>query len=358
MLPSRRGRVGCTSFRRKSVESSRAGTRTVRGAAGAPAHLARRLPARARGRRGGARRPGLHPGRVPRSSRAPQRVAGALGQPLDLAGQRGALGRYRRAARGPLHPLRLPRPTGAGPARRPARRAAAAGRRPRRSCSSTARPGSPRRLVQQVSGSIDPPWRLQGAGAILLVHAYSMYVYFYLFVRAGLRGSTRRRSRRPRPRRRALADLHPRGPSAAPARARRGGAAHLHHVARLVQRALHLRRRLPGHDDADRLHPPQRRRPAGDGGDAGAHGCCARRPRAGAPGRRRGAHRRFERGTARGPADRLAARARALSAVAWLLAVSCCCRTRRCCWYRSSRSAPGPPSRCPPPTRWATTRRS
>jgi iron(III) transport system permease protein len=31
-----------------------------------------------------------------------------------------------------------------------------------------------------------PPWRLRGAGAILLVHAYSMYVYFYLFTRAGL----------------------------------------------------------------------------------------------------------------------------------------------------------------------------
>ena len=30
------------------------------------------------------------------------------------------------------------------------------------------------------------PWRLQGASAILLVHAYSMYVYFYLFTRAGL----------------------------------------------------------------------------------------------------------------------------------------------------------------------------
>src|SRR5256886_8614684 len=28
--------------------------------------------------------------------------------------------------------------------------------------------------------------RLQGAAAILLVHAYSMYVYFYLFTRAGL----------------------------------------------------------------------------------------------------------------------------------------------------------------------------
>lgn len=44
------------------------------------------------------------------------------------------------------------------------------------------------RIVQAVTGSVDPPWRFQGAGAILLVHAYSMYVYFYLFVRAGLRG--------------------------------------------------------------------------------------------------------------------------------------------------------------------------
>ncbi len=41
-------------------------------------------------------------------------------------------------------------------------------------------------LVQTVLGLTDPPWRLQGAGAILLVHAYSMYVYFYLFVRAAL----------------------------------------------------------------------------------------------------------------------------------------------------------------------------
>ncbi len=41
-------------------------------------------------------------------------------------------------------------------------------------------------LVQRILGLTDPPWRLQGAGAILLVHAYSMYVYFYLFTRAGL----------------------------------------------------------------------------------------------------------------------------------------------------------------------------
>jgi len=41
-------------------------------------------------------------------------------------------------------------------------------------------------LVQRLLGLSEPPWRLQGAAAILLVHAYSMYVYFYLFVRAAL----------------------------------------------------------------------------------------------------------------------------------------------------------------------------
>ena len=42
------------------------------------------------------------------------------------------------------------------------------------------------RAVQALLGLRSAPWRLQGAGAILLVHAYSMYVYFYLFTRAGL----------------------------------------------------------------------------------------------------------------------------------------------------------------------------
>ncbi len=42
------------------------------------------------------------------------------------------------------------------------------------------------RAVQALLGLRHPPWRLQGPGAILLVHAYSMYVYFYLFARAGL----------------------------------------------------------------------------------------------------------------------------------------------------------------------------
>ena len=42
------------------------------------------------------------------------------------------------------------------------------------------------RGAQALFGLAEPPWRLSGPGAILLVHAYSMYVYFYLFTRAGL----------------------------------------------------------------------------------------------------------------------------------------------------------------------------
>jgi iron(III) transport system permease protein len=42
------------------------------------------------------------------------------------------------------------------------------------------------RGIQALTGTREAPWRLQGPGAILLVHAYSMYVYFYLFTRAGL----------------------------------------------------------------------------------------------------------------------------------------------------------------------------
>lgn len=43
----------------------------------------------------------------------------------------------------------------------------------------------PRVLVSVLDLS-ESPWKLRGAGAILLVHAYSMSVYFYLFTRAGL----------------------------------------------------------------------------------------------------------------------------------------------------------------------------
>ena len=42
------------------------------------------------------------------------------------------------------------------------------------------------RAVQSLLALDEAPWRLEGAGAILLVHAYSMYVYFYLFTHAAL----------------------------------------------------------------------------------------------------------------------------------------------------------------------------
>jgi iron(III) transport system permease protein len=40
--------------------------------------------------------------------------------------------------------------------------------------------------VQLLLGLRNAPWRLNGAAAVLLIHAYTMYVYFYLFVSAGL----------------------------------------------------------------------------------------------------------------------------------------------------------------------------
>jgi iron(III) transport system permease protein len=42
------------------------------------------------------------------------------------------------------------------------------------------------RGVQLLLGMSDAPWRLTGPWAVLLVHAYTMYVYFYLFTAAGL----------------------------------------------------------------------------------------------------------------------------------------------------------------------------
>jgi len=42
------------------------------------------------------------------------------------------------------------------------------------------------RAVQAALRLDRAPWRLTGPAAILFVHAYSMYVYFYLFTRAGL----------------------------------------------------------------------------------------------------------------------------------------------------------------------------
>jgi iron(III) transport system permease protein len=42
------------------------------------------------------------------------------------------------------------------------------------------------RGIQILLGLEAPPWRLHGAGAILLVHAYTMYVYFFMFATAAL----------------------------------------------------------------------------------------------------------------------------------------------------------------------------
>lgn len=42
------------------------------------------------------------------------------------------------------------------------------------------------RFVQLALGRRDPPWTLSGGWSIVFVHAYTMYVYVYLFVAAGL----------------------------------------------------------------------------------------------------------------------------------------------------------------------------
>jgi iron(III) transport system permease protein len=42
------------------------------------------------------------------------------------------------------------------------------------------------RVVQRALGMAEAPWRLKGIGAIVFVHAYTMYVYVFLFVSAGL----------------------------------------------------------------------------------------------------------------------------------------------------------------------------
>jgi iron(III) transport system permease protein len=42
------------------------------------------------------------------------------------------------------------------------------------------------RVVQRALEMAEAPWRLKGVGAIVFVHAYTMYVYVFLFVSAGL----------------------------------------------------------------------------------------------------------------------------------------------------------------------------
>ena len=41
-------------------------------------------------------------------------------------------------------------------------------------------------LVMAITGAEKPPWRFEGAGAVLLIHATTMYVYTYLLVRGAL----------------------------------------------------------------------------------------------------------------------------------------------------------------------------
>src|SRR6059058_2052779 len=130
------------------------------------------------------------------------------------------------------------------------------------------------RAIQRLLGLDAPPWRLQGAGAILLVHAYSMYVYFYLFTRAGLAKLDASMLEAAQ----ALGDAAARDPAAAAPLPRRGGAARLHDRPRLVQRAVRVRGRLPRDDDADRRLEAQRRTGARHRRDGRAR-----------PGRRRGA---------------------------------------------------------------------
>lgn len=42
------------------------------------------------------------------------------------------------------------------------------------------------RTVMAITGAETPPWRFEGAGAVVLIHATTMYVYFYLLARAAL----------------------------------------------------------------------------------------------------------------------------------------------------------------------------
>jgi iron(III) transport system permease protein len=42
------------------------------------------------------------------------------------------------------------------------------------------------RMVMAVTGAETPPWRFEGAGAVVLIHATTMYVYSYLLVRGAL----------------------------------------------------------------------------------------------------------------------------------------------------------------------------
>ena len=130
------------------------------------------------------------------------------------------------------------------------------------------------RGLQSLLGLTEAPWRLSGPGAILLVHAYSMYVYFYLFTRAGL-------ARLDVAMLEASASLGAGRvatlfrvtlPLLLPCTGRRL-AADLHDLTGLLFRSLYLWRRFPGDDDPDRGVEAERRAVDGSGRDRDPGDC-------------------------------------------------------------------------------------
>ena len=120
------------------------------------------------------------------SSRGPPNGRRSAGSLRHLGRERRARRAGRRSARRALRAVRVPGPADPRRDRGAPRRAPAARGRGRVPVPLRRDRGSSRARCRPRSGLEEPPWRLEGAAAILLVHAYSMYVYFYLLVRAAL----------------------------------------------------------------------------------------------------------------------------------------------------------------------------
>ena len=210
--------------------------------------------------------------------RAAGRVAGALGEPLDLARDGRALRGDRHSARVPLRAGGLPGPPRARNAGRPAGRPAAAGRRGRVSfplrrervlrARRAGRLGIEGAAVAPLRPRSDPlrP-RLLDVRLLLPLHARRARPPGRRVPRGG-RGPGREARTRP----------CPRDPAAARARARRRSAPDVHDVALFLFGAVSLRRNVPRDDDADRLLAFERRQRDGDGRDDDARGSRARGP--------------------------------------------------------------------------------
>ena len=118
---------------------------------------------------------------------ASHRVEALWGSLWISARERGARRGDRGAARLSLRARRVPRPCGCWAPSWPSPSCCRRSSGCSPSSFSTARPASFRCCLQTLFGLTSPRGGSQGAGAMLLVHAYSMYVYFYLFTRAGAR---------------------------------------------------------------------------------------------------------------------------------------------------------------------------